>query len=219
MTKVLDYNYLHSKSISNLKLCPLTHWLTRVKYRDAGASKKNRLWQDLNLQSPDPKSNALSIRPHGLMCLVNITNHSCFLPIIACCNDMQTKTTLHIYIKKLSWNWNGKVRSCGPMDKASDYKSGDRRFESCQDQHFVQANICISPTMHVLHRFVSEWWGTNVCLINHRYQCVLINIKACVVECEILQSAHVLRNPLSRLHFPNSMCDNTVTRFWGENAH
>ena len=24
-------------------------------------------------------------------------------------------------------------RSCGPMDKASDYESGDCRFESCQD--------------------------------------------------------------------------------------
>ena len=28
--------------------------------------KKNRPWQDSNLQSPDPKSGALSIRPHGL---------------------------------------------------------------------------------------------------------------------------------------------------------
>ena len=27
-------------------------------------------------------------------------------------------------------------RSCGPMDKASDYESGDCRFESCQDQTF-----------------------------------------------------------------------------------
>ena len=25
---------------------------------------------------------------------------------------------------------------CGPTDKASDYESGDCRFESCQDQHF-----------------------------------------------------------------------------------
>ena len=29
------------------------------------------------------------------------------------------------------------VRSCGPMDKASDYESGDCRFESCQDQIFL----------------------------------------------------------------------------------
>ena len=29
-------------------------------------SEKNRPWQDSNLQSPDPKSGALSIRPHGL---------------------------------------------------------------------------------------------------------------------------------------------------------
>ena len=28
-----------------------------------------RAWQDSNLQSPDPKSGALSIRPHGLACL------------------------------------------------------------------------------------------------------------------------------------------------------
>ena len=27
------------------------------------------------------------------------------------------------------------MRSCGPMDKASDYESGDCRFESCQDQN------------------------------------------------------------------------------------
>ena len=29
------------------------------------SSKKSRPWQDSNLQSPDPKSGALSIRPHG----------------------------------------------------------------------------------------------------------------------------------------------------------
>ena len=29
-------------------------------------AKRNRPWQDSNLQSPDPKSGALSIRPHGL---------------------------------------------------------------------------------------------------------------------------------------------------------
>ena len=27
-------------------------------------------------------------------------------------------------------------RSCGPMDKASDYESGDSRFESWQDRKF-----------------------------------------------------------------------------------
>ena len=27
-------------------------------------------------------------------------------------------------------------RSCGPTDKASDYESGDCRFESCQGQLF-----------------------------------------------------------------------------------
>ena len=32
-------------------------------------------------------------------------------------------------------------RSCGPMDKASDYESGDWRFESCQDQTFFCKGI------------------------------------------------------------------------------
>ena len=32
--------------------------------------KDSRAWQDSNLQSPDPKSGALSIRPHGLNCSV-----------------------------------------------------------------------------------------------------------------------------------------------------
>ena len=30
-------------------------------------NEKNRPWQDSNLQSPDPKSGALSIMPHGLL--------------------------------------------------------------------------------------------------------------------------------------------------------
>ena len=36
--------------------------------------KKLREWQDSNLQSPDPKSGALSIRPHSLL-----VNHCCKL--------------------------------------------------------------------------------------------------------------------------------------------
>ena len=32
----------------------------------SGSKYLNRPWQDSNLQSPDPKSGALSIRPHGL---------------------------------------------------------------------------------------------------------------------------------------------------------
>ena len=30
---------------------------------------------------------------------------------------------------------------CGPTDKASDYESGDCRFESCQGQHFVNTTF------------------------------------------------------------------------------
>ena len=32
--------------------------------------------------------------------------------------------------------------SCGQMDKASDYESGDCRFESCQDQHLFSVSLC-----------------------------------------------------------------------------
>ena len=35
--------------------------------------KRNRPWQDSNLQSPDPKSGALSIRPHGLRMLEEVS--------------------------------------------------------------------------------------------------------------------------------------------------
>ena len=53
LTRSQDYNLLHIKSISNLKLWInhwLTHWLTRVKSRDASASKKEKekhqIWID-----------------------------------------------------------------------------------------------------------------------------------------------------------------------------
>ena len=36
--------------------------------RKLSRDKRYRPWQDSNLQSPDPKSGALSIRPHGLRC-------------------------------------------------------------------------------------------------------------------------------------------------------
>ena len=38
--------------------------------------KRNRPWQDSNLQSPNPKSGALSIRPHGLTLTVDFTNQT-----------------------------------------------------------------------------------------------------------------------------------------------
>ena len=38
--------------------------------------KRNRPWQDSNLQSPDPKSGALSIRPHGLTLTKEFTNQT-----------------------------------------------------------------------------------------------------------------------------------------------
>jgi hypothetical protein len=37
---------------------------TEITYK---CERKNRPWQDSNLQSPDPKSGALSIMPHDLL--------------------------------------------------------------------------------------------------------------------------------------------------------
>ena len=47
--------------------------------------------------------------------------------VAICCYSQLQKLSLNIQ------HW-----SCGPMDKASDYESGDCRFESCQDQIFCQ---------------------------------------------------------------------------------
>ena len=47
--KLFSHRYIYTKSICTFD-----------------PRKKNRPWQDWNLQSPDPKSGALSIRPHGL---------------------------------------------------------------------------------------------------------------------------------------------------------
>ena len=43
--------------------------------------KRLRPWQDSNLQSPDPKSGALSIRPHGLILTVDSSGqiYFCFV--------------------------------------------------------------------------------------------------------------------------------------------
>ena len=51
------------------------------------------------------------------------------------------------------------MRSCGPMDKASDYESGDCRFESCQGQIF---NFLIFPK---LFRSMAAMWQKD-----NRYQ-------------------------------------------------
>ena len=41
------------------------------------------------------------------------------------------------YIDILDW-------PCGPTDKASDYESGDCRFESCQGQSFFVVEMSMS---------------------------------------------------------------------------
>ena len=58
------------------------HW----KYQQT--KQKDRPWQDLNLQSPDPKSGALSIRPHGLtwiVCKLQKLKSSSLLLCVATC--------------------------------------------------------------------------------------------------------------------------------------
>ena len=87
------------------------------------------------------------------------------------------KTTFYILQEKLSWSWNDRRRSCGPMDKASDYESGDCRFESCQDQHFAFCTYWHLFLIWFIECCVrlSEWWGANVCSIT---------IANCVNECQ-----------------------------------
>ena len=51
-----DYQFQLKIARFGISIAEWHHWCT----------KKNRPRQDSNLQSPDPKSGALSIRPHGL---------------------------------------------------------------------------------------------------------------------------------------------------------
>ena len=75
-----------------------------------------------------------------------------------------------VIVGRLGGNWRqrrfdrGKVRrwseveqdrSCGPMDKASDYESGDCRFESCQDQTPFWINLL--PKVRKLWNVFSIW--------------------------------------------------------------
>ena len=55
------------------------------------------------------------------------------LTIFPPCFGELTKCTSQICGKNKFW-------PCGPTDKASDYESGDCRFESCQGQFFFLTN-------------------------------------------------------------------------------
>ena len=52
-------------------------------------------------------------------------------------NVNHTTKTTYRHSSKISCNW-----LCGPMDKASDYESGDCRFESCQSQKLFLTIFC-----------------------------------------------------------------------------
>ena len=62
--------------------CHLILWLKHNV--TISRAKKYRSWQDSNLQSPDPKSGALSIRPHNLRCM-NKSQYKTLLCILASC--------------------------------------------------------------------------------------------------------------------------------------
>ena len=65
-----------------------------VWYFPIWKSKSIRPWQDSNLQSPDPKSGALSIRPHELTMSVLVTSQTeTVLRINTCCNWIQVSFT------------------------------------------------------------------------------------------------------------------------------
>ena len=68
------------------------------------------------------------------------------------------------------------VWPCGPTDKASDYESGDCRFESCQGQHFCislfysieeQLTKTKSPTRMGFEPTRAEHIGLAVQRLNH----------------------------------------------------
>ena len=107
--------------------------------------------------SPSQKSPRLTHYPPQ-----RYANLSCY-PFTDCCvkewakknNQMafsQNIAPIQSILYKLDWVARGSKenkdkqsfhqwRSCGPMDKASDYESGDCRFESCQGQHFFHKKL------------------------------------------------------------------------------
>ena len=79
--------FTQKTSILLLKMISNLHWLI-LSYHDYYKSKTSiykkdlwRPWQDSNLQSSDPKSDALSIRPHGLVwyCVFEIGTKTKFI--------------------------------------------------------------------------------------------------------------------------------------------
>ena len=86
--------------------------------------KRLRSWQDSNLQSSDPKSDALSIRPHDLLYIVKL---KCQFE-----SNLWWNTILQKYFF-LNLPIESKVMegACGRSSKASEIGSDDCRFESC----------------------------------------------------------------------------------------
>ena len=115
-----------------------------------------RIWYSSYYYSPSPKSTRLTHYPPQ-----RYANLSCY-PFTDCCVKEWAKKTIKWHFLKilhpfnpfcttLDWFARGSKenkdkqsfhqwRSCGPMDKASDYESGDCRFEACQGQHFLTAH-------------------------------------------------------------------------------
>ena len=72
LSKFYSHNVWQTRALRNIFYCSL---IAFANQNHCFLHKKSRPWQDSNLQSPDPKSGALSIGPHGLMLIVDTTNH------------------------------------------------------------------------------------------------------------------------------------------------
>ena len=94
-------------------------------------------WQDSNLQSPDPKSGALSIRPHGSLCLIYFNTILSLPKYNMFCNDLLNQDYQVIYERKV-------LHCCF---NSSNWKSSYLRFQCF---HFLpqSSNNHVSQTFH-----------------------------------------------------------------------
>ena len=134
-TGIFKYEYCHSWFILPFTMGDLLQctWGT----------KRNRQWQDSNLQSPDPKSGALSIRPHGLLCWSDLTNHTwlSFLSKHVAIVDEREKTTFHVKNKNAGI-WERERNSSFPFKfflslRKTYNKSANYKITDCYKQKIL----------------------------------------------------------------------------------
>ena len=84
---------------TNLKLWII--WRRIFDTKGKSTKEMPQPWQDSNLQSPDPKSGALSIRPHGSLCLMYYNTTLSLPKYNMCCNDLSNKDYQVNYERKM----------------------------------------------------------------------------------------------------------------------